>query len=150
MNQTQPTQMLHTFTIYTEYIVLAQPHTVQPQPVVCNVCYIYMIWHRTVCDTKHEPPQRSLSLADSPDLFVDGVQLLLQHHGQGLSVRVAARRQQVHGAEEGLAVVVVDVRHLRVALERVAAQDAQLLGTPLLLAERLRLTMERAKGQRGA
>lgn len=31
-----------------------------------------------------------------PDLLVDGVQLLLQHHGQCLGVRVAAGRQQVH------------------------------------------------------
>lgn len=56
-----------------------------------------------------------------PDLLVDCVQLLLQHHGQGLCVGVAAGREQVHGAEQRFPVVVVDVRHLRVALEVVAS-----------------------------
>lgn len=62
-----------------------------------------------------------------PDLLVDGVQLLLQHHGQGLCIGVAAGRQQVHRAEQRFPVVVVDVRHLRVALEVVASQNPQLL-----------------------
>lgn len=74
-----------------------------------------------------------------PDLLVDCVQLLLQHHGQGLCVRVAAGREQVHGAEQRFPVVVVDVRHLRVALEVVASQNPELLRAPLLLAQRFSL-----------
>lgn len=58
-----------------------------------------------------------------PNLLVDGVQLLLQHHGQGLCVGVAAGREQVHGAEQRFPVVVVDVGHLGVALEVVTSQD---------------------------
>lgn len=74
-----------------------------------------------------------------PDLLVDCVQLLLQHHGQGLCVGVAAGREQVHGAEQRFPVVVVDVRHLRVALEVVASQNPELLRAPLLLAQRFSL-----------
>lgn len=68
-----------------------------------------------------------------PNLLVDGVQLLLQHHRQGLCVGVAAGGEQVHGAEQGFSVVVVDVRHFRVALEGVAPQDSQLLRAPFVL-----------------
>lgn len=84
-----------------------------------------------------------------PDLLVDGVQLLLEHHGQRLCVGVAAGRQQVHGAEQRLPVVVVDVGHFRVALEVVASQDAQLLRAPLVLPQRLGLRTPRGEGGLG-
>lgn len=74
-----------------------------------------------------------------PNLFVDCVQLLLQHHGQSLCIGVAAGREQIHGAEQRFPVVVVDVRHLRVALEVVATQDPELLRAPFVLPQRFSL-----------
>lgn len=68
-----------------------------------------------------------------PNLLVDGVQLLLQHHGQRLCVGVAAGWEQVHGAEQRFPVVVIDVRHLCVALEVVTSQNPELLWAPFVL-----------------
>ena len=48
-----------------------------------------------------------LLLLDQPDLVVDRVQLLLQHAGQGLGIRLPARTQQV--GHHTLAVVRVPV-----------------------------------------
>lgn len=81
-------------------------------------------------------------MREVPNLFVDGVQLLLQHHRQGLCVRVAAGREEIHGAKQRLSVVVVDVRHLGVALKVVAAENAQLLRAPFVLPQGLRLRTE--------
>lgn len=58
---------------------------------------------------------------------------------------MSAGREQIHGAEQRLAVVVVDVGHLGVALERVRAQDAELLRAPLVFAQRLRLKQRKKK-----
>lgn len=68
-----------------------------------------------------------------PNLLVDCIQLLLEHHGQSLCIRVAAGWEEVHGAKQCLPVVVVDVRHFRVALKVVASQNPQLLRAPFML-----------------
>ena len=48
-----------------------------------------------------------LLLLDQPDLVVDGVQLLLQHAGQGLGVRLTPGREEV--GQDGLTVISVSV-----------------------------------------
>lgn len=68
-----------------------------------------------------------------PNLLVDCIQLLLEHHGQSLCIRVATGWEEVHGAKQCLPVVVVDVRHFRVALKVVASQNPQLLRAPFVL-----------------
>lgn len=52
---------------------------------------------------------------------------------------MSSRRQQIHRAEKGLSVIVVNIRHLCVALKRVAAQNAKLLRAPFVLSQRLSL-----------
>lgn len=52
---------------------------------------------------------------------------------------MSSRRQQIHRAEKGLSVIVINIRHLRVALKRVAAQNAKLLRAPFVLSQRLSL-----------
>lgn len=83
----------------------------------------------------------SCTIARVPDLFVDGVQLLLEHHGQRLGIGLPTGRQQSRRAEQSVPVVLA-VRQVDVALEclRYVRQDTGLLGTlPVLLVESLYL-----------
>lgn len=78
----------------------------------------------------------------TPDLIVDSIQLLLQHEGECLGVGLSGRGQQVHRAEDGLAVV-LQVGHVHVTLEGVrhVRQHVGLLhALPLLFIKRLDLT----------
>lgn len=71
-----------------------------------------------------------------PDLLVDGIQLLLKHHGQSLGIGMATWRQQVHGAEKCFPIIIVDVRHLSVTLKWMTAQNTDLLRPiPLMIAK---------------
>lgn len=83
-----------------------------------------------------------IGVCEVPNLLVDGIQLLLEHHGQSLCIGVAAGGEKVHGAKQRLPVVVVDVRHLGVALKVVASQNSKLLRAPFVLAKRFCLDMD--------
>lgn len=70
----------------------------------------------------------SCSIPSLLDLLVDGLQLFLQHNGQGLHVRLSAGGQQL-GAEARLPVVVVVVvgaAHVQARLEPAPQQSPAL------------------------
>lgn len=78
-------------------------------------------------DAISEPGSGGFGLCPLPDLLVDGIQLLLEHHGQGLGIRVPTRGEHIHGAEERLAVIFIHIGDLRVTVKGVNAACLGLL-----------------------
>lgn len=105
--------------------------------VVCDACYVYITRNVANEYTSKWRNSRKRAYLDEPDLVVDGVELLLEHEGQRLGVRVPGRADDVGRAAEQALVVAVALgvaRHVERLLD--VGQDVGLLELlPLLLGE---------------